>query len=785
MLHQNSEISSRGLAVKLNPRKRYVGTAVCSLVIAISASQAFGQESDARLLEEITVTASKRGAISTQDLAFSVQAIGEEELSQLGATGIEDISGLVPGFTSFNAGSNQKKLKIRGISSSSESEPQETVAIYFDDVPLTGFGGTSNENGASPDISLFDLNRVEVIKGPSGTLYGAGSMGGTVRYISNEPNADAFEGRARLSAVDVSDGDTGGGLDLMLNTPLSDTFALRFVGSYRQVPGYIDNLVQTGVSNETPKGPVSDINEDTVQSYSVTGKWTPNDRLSILARAIKHEYQVDGEGSVDADVRIKIPDPTPPFSALQQVRFIEEVNEDEVDVFSLTVNYEFDNVSLTSATSYVDRNTFDVQDTSVVPMLFFGAAPGMIGGPAEIAAPLENDTDVEQLTQEIRLSSNNGDGISWIAGLYYSEIDKFFTQGGVIPGLDDLTGGLTGLFGTPDVPFESETPQTLDQIAVFGEVVIPFADAWELTLGGRWFEIDQDWAQTANGLINGGPSFDEGTANESDFNPKATLSFRTQNDALIYGGISRGYRAGGVNQPVPLDAGTGCRDELESLGFDSAPTSFDSDFVWNYELGAKSTLADGRVRLNAAVYHIDWQDIQARRQLACGFTFFANSAEAAVDGIEIEFDGQVSDAVRISATAGYVDSRLTRDDEFFGAEDGDAVPGVSDFTFSASFIYDFEIGARPSFFRTDYRYASEFNSLFNADDPANREAGGFGLLNLRLGIAASDNIDVVLFVNNATDELEVAGTQNNLFGDYAFLTRPREIGLRATMDFGN
>ena len=170
-------------------------TMACLSVVGTSPAAA----QDGGALEEIVVTASKRGEMSTQDLAYSIQAIGGNELAAAGASGIEDLAGLVPGFTSFNAGSNQKKLRIRGVSSSSESEPQETVGIYLDDVPLTGFGGTNNENGASPDIGLFDLNRVEVIKGPSGTLYGSGSMGGTVRYISNEPDASGFAGKAEVS----------------------------------------------------------------------------------------------------------------------------------------------------------------------------------------------------------------------------------------------------------------------------------------------------------------------------------------------------------------------------------------------------------------------------------------------------------------------------------------------------------------------------------------------------------------------------------------------------------
>ena len=570
----------------------------------------------------------------------------------------------------------------------------------------------------------------------------------------------------------------------MLNMPLSDEFALRFVGQHRQVAGYIDNIVQTGVSTAPKVGPTDDINEDTVQTYSLTGKWTPNDRLSITGRYLRSEYEVDGEGSVDADVRVKItPAITPPLDDLQQVRLIAETNDDTVDVMSLTVDYAFDSVTLTSSTSFLERETHDVQDTSVVSILFFGAAPAPVGGTAQLPAPLENDTEAEQFVQEIRLASNGGDGVQWVAGLYYSEIDKFFMQGGTIPGLDDWLGGLTDQFGDPDIPFESTTTQTLDQLAVFGEVSIPLADAWELTIGGRWFEIDQDFRQIANGLINGGPSDNSGTAKEDDFNPKVSLSFAASDDLMFYGSASRGFRAGGVNQPVPLDAGTGCRPELESLGFSAAPGSFDSDFIWNYEVGAKSTLADGRVRLNGAVYHIDWQDIQARRQLACGFTFFANSAEAEVDGVEIDLDAQVSDAVRIAGSLGWVDSRLSRDDAFFAAVKGDAVPGVSDFTASASVIWDFEVGNRPWYARADYRYASEYDSLFNTADPANRTAGGYGLLNLSVGAAVTDAVNVVLFIRNATDELEISGTQSNIFGDYAFVTRPREIGIRANVGF--
>jgi iron complex outermembrane receptor protein len=735
-------------------------------------------------LEEIVVTASKRGAISVQELPFSIQAISGDQLSNLGATGIEDISGIVPGFTAYNAGSNQKKLRIRGISSSSESEPQETVGVYLDNIPITGAGGTNNENGASPDINLFDLNRVEVIKGPSGTIYGAGSMGGTIRYILNEPDTEAFRADLELAASTTKDGEASYGGNLMLNMPLTDSLAFRAVAGIREVGGYIDNIVQTGVSTAPKKGPEEDINSDKITSGIFSIKWDPSERLSLLGRYVLNDYDVDGEGSIDADARVKL-DPvyTPPTENLEQVRFIEEVNRDELELFSIDLEYAFDSMTLASSTGYTERTTFDRQDTSVVAVLFFGASPGQIGGPTQIAAPLENDTYYDQFTQEFRLSSNNAGSLSWLVGAYYFDLDKEFSQGGTVAGLDDWIGGLTGLFGRPDVPFESLTTQNLEQIAVYGEATWEFSEDWIVTVGARWFEIEQDFLQVANGLINGGPSRQEGDASESDVNPRFSISHQASESTLFYATASKGYRVGGINQPVPLDAGTGCRDELEGLGLSAAPGSFSSDSLWSYELGSKLEFADNRARLNAAIYYVDWSDIQARKQLACGFTFYANSAEAEVYGAELDFRYQVTDSLLLAGTVGYNDASLSKDDAFFNAPKGSDVPGVSELTYSVTARYDFTLFSMQSYLAADYRYMSEFDSVFVSNDPANRTSGGFGILNLRAGMDISEQVAVGLFVRNATDELEISGTQSNLFGDYAFVTRPREIGVRLNVSF--
>ncbi len=738
------------------------------------------------LLEEIVVTASKRGEQLLQDTPMTIQAISGAVLEASGVASIEDIASRIPGFTAFNAGANQKKLKIRGISSTSESEPQETVAIYLDDVPLTGNGGTNNENGASPDLSLFDLDRVEVLKGPQSTLYGAGAMGGTVRYILNKPDTQEFDAKISAGFSDTEEGSMSWRTDLMVNLPVNDDFALRMVAHYREDGGYIDNLVQTGLQNETKKGPTSNLDDSGLGSILMTALWMPTTKLSLTGRYMHYDYSVDGESSVDANTGVKV---APALALnrddLQQVRLVEETNDDDIDLFSLTINYDLEWASFTSTTSHYSRDARDTQDTSIVGPLFFGGAPATLGATIGVPFPLINDNEHEQIVEEARLSSVGDGKLQWLLGVYYQDLDKEFNQSGTAPGVDNLLGGLTTLLGNTDVIFESTTNQTLEQIAVFGEITYQLSEQMEIILGARWFEVEQDFTQTANGLINGGATIVSGSTKEDDINPKATLSYSVNNDVLLYGTAAKGYRAGGINQPVPLDAGSGCRTEVESLGLTAAPASFNSDSIWNYEIGTKTAWLNSRMQFNAAIFHIDWSNIQVRRQLGCGFTFFANSAEAEVNGFEIDVQMQATNLLYLAGTIGYSDGELSKDDSFLGALKGDEVPGVSDLTLSATAKYDFPVFGRDAYIRTDYSYASEFNSLFTAagTNIANRTAGGFSIINLRVGMDLQENWSVSAFVNNLFDERGVSGTQNNLFGDYEFLLRPRTFGLKTTYSF--
>jgi iron complex outermembrane recepter protein len=260
--------------------------AAASLMASPAQAQDAGGDEGQTNLGEIIVTATKQGAQTLLDVPQSISAVGGEALERAGSQGIADIAAKVPGLSAFGAGSNQTKIKLRGVSSASESEPQETVAVYLDDVPITGSGGTNNENGASPDLGLFDLNRIEVLKGPQGTLYGSGSLGGTVRYIMNTPNMSEFGGKAQARASTTKRGSESYGIDGVLNIPIvQEKIALRLAGSFARNGGWIDNTAPVVGLGLTPSGTGrKDANRDTNWLARATLEIRPTEELIIRAR---------------------------------------------------------------------------------------------------------------------------------------------------------------------------------------------------------------------------------------------------------------------------------------------------------------------------------------------------------------------------------------------------------------------------------------------------------------------------------------------------------------------
>ena len=746
-----------------------------------------GEQGEQTESNVILVTAQKRGAQSLVDVPAAIDAVGGEDLVRSGAQGIQDLSAKVAGLSILGAGANQTKIKLRGISSSSESEPQETVAVYLDDVPITGSGGTNNENGASPDLGLFDLQRVEVLKGPQGTLYGSGSLGGTVRYILNTPDLNNIEARGQLRASTTRRGDESYSVDAVLNLPIvQDRIALRLAGSFAHNGGWLDNTEPVVGLGLTPTGAgQEDLNSDENWLFRATLELRPADEFTARLRYMRREFDVTGENSVDTARG----DYTQPWR-------VTPFNKDKFDLYDLFLEYDLGSFVISSSTSYFDRDTLDLQDTTRFSQLLFT--------PAAPASALVNQNRQQDFTEEFRVSFEASDLLSGVVGLYYQNQEKTFFQDGPNPGLNTFCANNAGCFGLGPTPglipvfptvnravvgtfpnvFQSEVPQDLEQIALFGELTFSLTDQLDVIVGGRYFDLTGNFEYNSRGAFSSpGADSRSGTYKENGFNPKATVSYQPNPDTTLYATASKGFRPGGFNQPIPSTPQ--CINELNSLGITNSAVSFDSDSLWNYEVGVKSRLPGSGVYFSGSAYYIDWSDIQVRRQLGCGFTFFSNAAKARSIGLEGSVSAELTDGLSFDLSVGYVDAQLQRDLPQVGVK-GDSLPGVPDW--NVGFALDYERPISPSldgFLRIDANYVSEFKSTFSETDPLVRYAGDYALANFRLGISGQSDFGwtAALFVKNAFDERAVIGTQNNLFGDYQFINRPREVGVQLNFEY--
>ncbi len=727
-------------------------------------------------LEEIVVTASKRGEQSMQDIPAAIGALSGSDLSSMGAQGLADFGAKIPGLAIFDAGANRKKIKIRGVSSSTESEPQETVGVYIDDVTITNAGGTNNENGASPDLNLFDLQRIEVLKGPQGTLYGAGSMGGTVRYITNLPDAGKWEGKVRGRGSLTKGGSASYSGDGMINMPIiKDKVALRVVAGAHHNGGYIDNkapLVGLGFGPDGKVPGKDNFNDDNSWSVRANLMAYLGEALRVQLKYMRREYRVHGTAGVLYG------------NELDTIDYVEPFNRDNVDIYNAVVDYDLDGATITSSTSYYKRYNLDRQDTTLFSQSVFG--------PVDPSSQLLNQNKYNDFNQELRIASKSDGALQYVLGAYYSKLNKNFIQDGFWPEYNDYFGAtVIGEFPAILVPgtypnvYQANVDQDVEQFALFGELTFDITDQFELVLGGRYFDVKQNFDLAINPasiFASPGATNRVGSSKENGFNPKITLSYKPDSETTVYATASKGYRIGGFNQPIPNTPQ--CGPELAALGLTNSPVAYDSDSLWSYEVGAKKSLADQRVQINGAAYKIDWSNIQLRKQLNCGFTFFDNVASASIYGIEGDITALITENLQVTAGIGYVDAQLGESVALFGQE-GDQLAGVPKVTASLSAEYRFPLtGTIEGLVRGDLNYIGRFNSLVDVSDPANRESGKYALANIRIGAEEmAGDWSASLFVNNVFNKIAVTGSYNSTFGDYVYRNRPREIGIVASKRF--
>lgn len=712
------------------------------VVTALTAQTTAAQEQE---LETIVVTASRR-IEPLQTAASSVSVVSGKFIDDLGARDIREVMATVPGLA-LVSGSDTKYI-LRGVSTDVWEELRPATAEYLDETPITNPGATLSALDTLP--YLIDMERVEVLRGPQGTLFGSSSMGGTVRYMTRRPSLDHAESWVELGTSATTHGSPGWSGKGMFNAPLQEgVLALRGVGFYELQGGYIDNL-STGVD---------DINDQVLQGGRLALEWRPNDQLTAITRLNYQSQTNDGYGMHDLD------DPSN-----SQTHTTDETTTAERTLASLDVDYVMPAVALHSTTSWTTYDATNRYDLTDYMLLTEG-----LDNPLTAV----NGQDTEEFTQEFRLESRDTKHVDWLAGLYFQHRDNTYTQSFPAPGFDAQTGGAAAAFGYPDNLYVLDLAQPVEELAGYGEVGWRPNEKWRVAAGARWFRYDREEHEQADGYWNGGPTDRRGEATESDVSPRLSASYTPSDDSTYYAVISNGYRPGGPNL-AQWSAGN-CAADLAELGYDSAPMDFKSDELWNYEIGARRMYQDGRLSVAGAVYRIDWSDIQSYVFLDCGWGFVQNAGEARNDGVELELSYLPTPDIDLRVTGGYVDARLESPIAGRGGESGDPIPGVPDLTGSLSAGWRFFNGS--SFSATIRGLWSYVGERYTASDASTRlRMDAYDILNLRLQIDG-EHWSAALMADNVFDDDGIVYVEESVIGAYDIPVRPRTFRFTVQYEF--
>ena len=765
-------------------------------------------------IEEIIVTATKRGEVSVQDIAGGISAFSGDTIDKHGLRSLEDFSRLEPSLQYATQGVGDTQLIIRGISSPGDS----TVGVYFDESPITG-GNFQDGGGRTPDIGAYDVARIEVLKGPQGTLFGASSMSGAVRIITNKPDASAFDMNISAGFEAVEHGDEGYSVDAAINVPLvADTLALRLVGWQKELGGYIDQYA--GLNGATE---IKDANDAEVTGGRIMARLTPNENLTIDAFYQMQETEVDGaqhyapvaSGLLTPTQVIVVPFPhfipafDGPYGDLKTSVAHQEPYGDDIDMYGLTIDYDLGFGSILGSVSKFERNVEFLEDTSATAMSF-GFPPAF--GPPLGSYGIHQFQDREVINAEIRFSSDLDGPLNFVGGFFYEDDETYseldILAGDIMTGVpvcrsrDEcitdpaLAGASLAFARSQDIDFEF--------FALFGHV--DFEVTERLTLGGgvRYFDSEQDnleqLLQAFQGSIAftipplfGGPiqttpiTTVDNTAKEDELTWDASLSFSPNDNQMYYVRGATGFRQGGIN-----DAATAA-----AFGI-LIPSAFTSDEVLSVEVGAKTSWNDDRVTLNATYFKMFWDDMQVPGVEPTGAVeFISNAAEAEVDGVEVELSARPTDQFALHFGATWLNAELTEDqmvDPGLSApgfapplgNDGDNVPKVPEWAFSGTAEYSFPLMDNiDASLRGNFSYVGESDTFFNDSYPGFIEIGDYFLLNLSADFR-HDNLGLRVFVNNVTDKRAVIDIDGSWGPDTfrQFTVPPRTIGAQVSWRYG-
>ncbi|WP_170150152.1 TonB-dependent receptor [Parahaliea mediterranea] len=684
------------------------------------------------------MTAQKREQ-SAQDIPVSIFAITGEGMEARGILALEDLRDQTPGLELVSTSPGKLSAAIRGVTSTDHGlDGTGVVGYYIDEVPISAYAGSL------PEVAMWDAQHVEVLRGPQGTLFGEGSMAGTIRVISNKPDASALYGRISTQYQSVDGGDGGWGAKGVLNLPLSDKWAARMSFTLQDLGGWVD----------APEIDKDDTNTNESLDARLGVRYQ-GERATLDFAYLHHAIDLGNTWGQTSPSTVEpssvevVPGSGLTFSPIQELSTL----EDEYDIFNITLNYDFDAFSLVSAWSYFDQDSQEETDLSPNDVLFFGV-PG--------TARSSERGIAEEFTQELRLQSNGDNRLDWLVGAFYKTSEREFSD--------------AFYFQIPAWDFEEFTTLKpyIDRKAwaVFAELDYALSERWSVQLGGRYYEDDIERYSIEDdsvifGTVAGVSEKVSGSADH--FSPKVTLTW--QNDhALLYATIANGFRSGGIN-------------EVASLYPEEVSALVGPEELWSYEVGVKSTLADGAVTLNAYLYHNSWDDIILG--LATSDSLYAyrdNAGEASSTGGEVEFAWAINDIWRWSANASYVDSEI-KDDVFdnFGeviVQSGASIENIPEYTVGTTLdarwpvVNNWEASAV-------FTYAYRDQTFSDSPNTPRYQNDAYSMMNLRLGLDRGDWA-VYLFGRNLANEEATTQRWSPGFNSplvYSNYIQPRTLGI--------
>ncbi len=744
---------------------------------------------NAQTLEEVVVTARKKDE-SSFEIPINITAIGGDQLERLKARDFVDFAGSVPGLQFQDLGPGDKEYIIRGVNAKGPS----TVGFYYDEAVVTA-SNQEDGGGRNVDIKLIDMDRIEVLNGPQGTLYGANSMAGTIKFIPNKPDLETFSSFLEADVSTTEEGGENYAVNGMVNVPLGGSVGLRVVGWQFDNSGYIDQP-------RVFAGPRNNINDESTSGGRVMLRIQPNDRLTLDVSYFAQHTEVGGSprytpegvtpwstdglfaalGSVadfQSGAALGLPVPqaktVPGFTVTDDLTNTDITTnywEDEFSITSVTLSYQFDFGNLLATSNLFERDLFFAFDSTPILVNFGIPVPGITLQP--------QTRDV--WSSEVRFSSDLDGRFNFVTGVYILREEFVFDvevltinpDGGPVGRLQP------GNFGTPDTNatfgmgnsfFGVHDIADLEQEAFFGEVYFDLTDRWELTAGLRYFQSDlrATAVEVHSFTFAPGPVGDS-TGDDDALTFKVSMSYDINDDQMVYGTVSSGFRIGGLNRAyLPFAPGI--------------PESFDSDDLINYELGYKASLFGQRVRLSSALYYIDWSDMVLDQfDVSGAIPFLTNVGDSEILGFEFNANASLSENLEFAIGGSVIDAELSEDQipDAFGNNgmDGDSIPNIPTLQGYTSLSYRQTLSNGAEFSaRADVNYRDGVDTKFNTASTYNVKLDSYALVNLA-AFYEHNNWLLSAYIRNVTDERAQYDAISSFQDPVGIIgNRPRTIGV--------